>query len=138
MKKESQIHKGFSAEGEDEFDNGFNAIEESTAEAYFEKAELDELGTEEESAVVAEIKDCTILWWNGQYQKPNITISDGKFRFVSKHRNVTKIQLRSVGGGIRYYTSLGTHRIPNGSYVLSLWGSTYGYNNISACVKYNV
>jgi len=133
MKKENQLHKGFSSEGEDRYDNGY---QEQVPMDYFLAEELEEFAQEQTSS---KQKDCTILWWNGNYQKPNIRISDGKFVYKSKHRNVTKIQLRSVpGGGIRYYSSLGTYRIPNGDYILSLWGSTYGYNKISACVEYKI
>jgi hypothetical protein len=81
------------------------------------------------------ITDCTILYANSTYQKPNIIITKGKIS-VSLGRNVQKIQLRSVpGNGIRFFKS-GTYKIPNGEYVLSLFGSTYPYNYIKACVTY--
>lgn len=139
MKEENLLHKGFTSEGEDQLDNGFNDIPDEIIESNYSFETLESIENEEEESTLTTQKDCTILWWNGRYQKPNIKITDGKTRFVSRHRNVTRIQLRRVpGGGIRYYSSPGTHRIPNGEYVLSLWGSTYGYNRISACVEYKV
>lgn len=80
--------------------------------------------------------DCTILWWNGEYQRPNIEITKGKM-YVVLGTNVTKVQMRhSQTGAIRYYYT-GVAVIPNGLYVLSLFGSTYPYDKISACVSYD-
>jgi len=139
MKERKFLHKGFSSEGENLENNGFEELADNKFGSEFlaediESIQEDDFEKEEAKKIVT---DCTILWYNGQYQKPNIVITDRKFKFSSRHRNVQKIQLRSVsGGGIRYYNRLGTYRIPNGEYVLSLWGSTYGYRYIKACVKY--
>jgi hypothetical protein len=80
-------------------------------------------------------RDCTILWSNGRYQKPNINVTRGQIG-VTMGQGVQRIQLRHVSSGaIRFYTS-GTYRIPNGEYVLSLWGSTFPGPYIMACVSY--
>ena len=121
MSTEEVKHLGFSAEGELSVNNGF---------------EDHEIDIEEESSDKNHVqKDCTILWWNGEYQKPNISITKGKIS-VGLGRNVKKIQLRHASnGGVRYYKS-GTHSVPNGEYVLSLFGSTYPHKYIKACVTY--
>ena len=138
MNKKDLLHKGFTSTGDTSLiDNGFNNLSEAIIKETFIADNIEELESEKEEFGVQ--RDCTILWWNGQYQKPNIKIINGWIRFSSRHRNVDKIQLRSVpGGGIRYIKRLGEHRIPNGDYVLSLWGSTYGYKSIKACVEYRI
>jgi hypothetical protein len=139
MKNENVLHKGFTANGEVLFDNGLNQLSEEDLSSSLAQEETALTIINDNKEALAVHRDCTILRWNGDFQKPNINIIDGKFSFMYKHNNVTKIQLRSVpGGGIRYYNSLGTYCVPNGEYILSLWGSTYGYDQISACVEYNI
>jgi hypothetical protein len=139
MTEKKFLHKGFESTGEESNDNGFNDFSEielqrSLSEPKTENLDETDLDRNEEKRLVT---DCTILWSNGQYQKPNVVIKDRKFRFTSKSQNIRRIQMRSVnGGGVRYYSSLGLHRIPNGEYVLSLWGGTYPYAYIKACIKY--
>ncbi len=120
----NEIHSGFNANGEETYQNDF---EDKTLEKDDEIVE--------KSSSFAH-SDCTKLYTNGVYEKPNIIITGGKVT-VSLGRNVTKIQLRSVpGNGIRHFRG-GTHRIPNGEYVLSLFGTTYPYSYIRACVSYS-
>lgn len=119
---ESNYHLGFTAQGDLVSNDGLSEmnypIQEESLEEGFTRS------------------DCTILWWNGNYQRPNISISKGKIS-VSLGRNVKQVQLRHVSSGaIRYYKS-GTHQIPNGDYVLSLFGSTHPHKYIKACVSYD-
>lgn len=119
----NEIHKGFNAIGEETYHHELDI-------------ELSENIDAIKKGAAFKHRDCTVLYSNGVYEKPNIVITGGKVS-VSLGRNVQKIQLRSVpGNGIRYYKG-GTHRIPNGEYVLSLFGGTYPYGNIKACVSYN-
>ncbi|TDQ28692.1 hypothetical protein [Tenacibaculum caenipelagi] len=122
--EEKLKYKGFSAQGENLQDLGIENFEDKEHFKDNDK-ELSYAHT-----------DCTILWANGQYQKPNIIVTQGKIS-VRLGRNIQKIQLRSVpGNGIRFFKN-GTYSIPNGEYVLSLWGGTYPYAYIKACVSYD-
>ncbi|WP_299215696.1 hypothetical protein [uncultured Aquimarina sp.] len=122
LKKE--VHKGFEAIGEDAQGKGFDELNIDIADDV----------TKALSAYTN--RDCTILRANGEYEKPNVLITGGRVS-VSLGRNVNKIQLRSVpGNGIRFFQN-GTHSIPNGEYVLSLWGGTYPYPYIRACISYD-
>lgn len=76
-----------------------------------------------------------ILHWNGQLQKPPMTVTQPKIA-VQHHKNVTKVQLRNVSGG-QYLLDAGTHNIEPGSYVLSLHGNTYPEAFIWASVYYD-
>ncbi len=140
MSKKKFLHKGFVSKGESSNDNGFNDFSEIELKNTLTEPKTENLvesDSEREEGEKRLVTDCTILWATGQYQKPNVVIKDRKFRFISKSQNISRIQLRSVnGGGIRYYSTLGLHRIPNGEYVLSLWGGTYPYAYIKACIKY--
>ncbi|WP_299057776.1 hypothetical protein [uncultured Polaribacter sp.] len=119
----NELHKGFNATGEEMHQHELD-IEMSTIEDHLEK----------DSAFIN--RDCTVLHSNGVYEKPNVVITGGRVS-VSLGRNVKKIQLRSVpGNGIRHFRG-GTHNIPNGEYVLSLFGGTYPYSFIKACISYN-
>ena len=123
MNEPDHEHRGLTAQGEDFVDLGYPATDEH-AEAEPQDADAEE-----------RITDCTILYWNGEYQKPNVTITGGKIA-VRLGAQVSKIQMRHVdSGGIRFYKG-GTHRIPNGVYVLSLWGHTYRRKFIKACITY--
>ncbi len=123
MTEEVKNHLGFTAHGDLSFDNGL--------------LEADYQVQEESPKEGLTQSDCTILWWNGNYQRPNISISKGKIN-VSLGRNVKKIQLRHVASGaIRFYSSSGSYQVPNGDYVLSLFGSTNPYKFIKACVSYD-
>lgn len=139
MNEKKFLHKGFISKGETNNDSGFNDFSEIELQSTLSEPEIEnlnesDLDNQENKKLVT---DCTILWATGQYQKPNVVITDKKFRFTSKSQNISRIQLRSVnGGGIRYYNRLGLHRIPNGEYVLSLWGGTYPHAYIKACIKY--
>jgi len=124
-KENTERHLGFNAKGDELIDLG---IEHSVEEKIV-------LPEDKESANFAK-RDCTILYWNGAYQKPNVSITGGRIS-VSLGRNVQRIQLRHIASGaIRYYVG-GTYNIPNGDYVLSLWGSTYPHEYIIACISYN-
>lgn len=119
----NEIHKGFNANGEEMYQHELDI-------------ELSEKTGELEKNAAFRHRDCTVLHSNGVYEKPNVVIT-GKKVSVSLGRNVQKIQLRSVpGNGIRHFRS-GTHRIPNGEYVLSLFGGTYPYSYIKACISYD-
>lgn len=113
-----------------------SALGETINEESQESYEIKIIDSKEKQDSSFSKTDCTILWWNGQYQKPNIDITDGKI-FVSLGVNVEKIQMRhAASGAIRFYYG-GPAYIPNGTYVLSLWGSTYPNEYISACVSYD-
>jgi hypothetical protein len=77
----------------------------------------------------------TILYWNSEYQKPPMTVTESKIA-ISHHKNVSKVQLRNVSGG-EYLLGRGIHIIEPGNYVLSLHGSTYPEAFIWASVYYN-
>ncbi|MDP3468742.1 MAG: hypothetical protein Q8S11_10435 [Daejeonella sp.] len=78
-----QQHLGFSAIGEKITDHGFSLNSDS------------EITNEEIIDIKAPRTDCTILWWNGQYQKPNIDVTKGRI-YVTLGVNVQKIQLRQM------------------------------------------
>lgn len=128
-KRMAGSHKGFTAHGDVHSDNGHELVDVKTDELTGnEDLPLDDT----ESRKTA----CTILYGNGQYQRPNVTITGGKI-WVRLGAQVEKIQMRhSPSGGIRFYKAGGPFTIPNGTYVLSLWGSTYGKEYIKACIDY--
>lgn len=124
-------HKGFTAQGDAVSENGHEQVD-------FETDELTgnvELPSGDSASRKTET-DCTILYNNGEYQRPNVTITGGKI-WVRLGEQVDKIQMRhSPSGGIRYYKAGGPFTIPNGTYVLSLWGNTYKKEYIKACIDY--
>jgi len=126
MTELTKAHLGYTAIGEEHMDMGFSQVTDNT-----DNHELsnDKIEVDRKTA-------CTKLWWNGQYQKPNITITTGRI-VVRLGKNVENIQLRHASsGGINYFNG-GTHSIENGTYVLSLFGSTHPYEYIIACVDYD-
>lgn len=84
---------------------------------------------------IERLKECTSLDRNGDYETPNVYITDGTFHFQSQKNRATLI-MTSVSGGIRTYKNTGRKKIPNGEYIMSL-KSTSKNRPLEACIIYN-